>query len=341
MASIDSSIINGNGRQLSLLMIAEARTNATPAEARTVSKDAKHRRDDGGIQEERASRRGRNVTGRISGRLWMEAGEPPALAEPAPGSLGAVDRRYGCYQEGGCVCKDNYILGYKGCAHAGTAERRNQDRARARGGLHVPKTGLMEVTEAVFSAADVAEDSGSGHFLCVNTQQYIVVNRIAMEDGSPDTAESSISKSTARNTRCEHTGQRRTAESRGESCQDIDTSIASEYDPLAFAAKSRVSGSRSNATTVIVVYEGTKVPSYVRQWEWREAAAKEQQLELERNFPVLGSLAACTSRSPSKDHPLSKDARKHRRHSRSASAGKKERYPSKEGVSWADAARRP
>lgn len=135
---------------------------------------------------------------------------------------------------------------------------------RPRGGLNVAKTGLVEVTAAVRAAAGVTKNSGSGDILCIDAQQNIAVISTAIEERA--TRYCRISEIEIKGQKHE-VGAYRTAPHdtvkgaiRGiplsETSQDIDTSIVNEYNPLALAAK-RI----GNTATVIVVFEGPKVPN--------------------------------------------------------------------------------
>ncbi|XP_075535034.1 uncharacterized protein LOC142570513 [Dermacentor variabilis] len=138
---------------------------------------------------------------------------------------------------------------------------------RPRGGLHIVKTGTTTVAAAILAAAKIASEESAADTICPNTQQNIMVVSTSNEDNAATYAK--IQEISIRGKPYEVSAYRTALHDtvkgviRGmpidASAEELDRNIVNERNPLAVAAK-RI----GSTTTVIVVFQGPKVPNFVR-----------------------------------------------------------------------------
>ncbi|CAN7977156.1 unnamed protein product, partial [Ixodes persulcatus] len=138
---------------------------------------------------------------------------------------------------------------------------------RPRGGLDIVKTGTTTVASAILAAAKIKSEESAADTICPNTQQNIMVVCTPNEDNAARYAtikEISI-QGKPYEVSAYLTAPHDTVKGviRGipidASADELDRNIVNERNPLAVGAK-RI----GSTTTVIVVFQGPKVPNFVR-----------------------------------------------------------------------------
>lgn len=138
---------------------------------------------------------------------------------------------------------------------------------RPRGGIHVAKTGLIDVMAAIHLAAGITEEAGKEDTMCINAQQNIVVISTPKEENAIryENIQGIVVRGNPHEVSAYRTTPHDTVKGviRGiplsETPRDIDARIVNERNPLALGAK-RI----GTSTAVIVAFSGGKVPYYVR-----------------------------------------------------------------------------
>lgn len=138
---------------------------------------------------------------------------------------------------------------------------------RPRGGIHVAKTGVVDVMAAIHVAAGITEEAGKEDTMCINAQQNIVVISTPKEENARryEGIQGIVVSGNQHEVSAYRTTPHDTVKGviRGiplsETPRDIDARIVNERNPLALGAK-RI----GTSTTVIVAFSGGKVPNYVR-----------------------------------------------------------------------------
>ncbi|KAL1430168.1 hypothetical protein MTO96_015371 [Rhipicephalus appendiculatus] len=110
---------------------------------------------------------------------------------------------------------------------------------RPRGGLDIVKTGTTTVAAAILAAAKITSEESAADTICPNTQQNIMVVSTPNEDN----ADKGVIRGIPADANAE----------------ELDRNIVNERNPLAVGAK-RI----GSTTTAIVVFQGPKVPNFVR-----------------------------------------------------------------------------
>ncbi|CAN7948824.1 unnamed protein product [Ixodes hexagonus] len=138
---------------------------------------------------------------------------------------------------------------------------------RPRGGLDIVKTGTTTVAAAILAAAKIKSEESAADTICPNTQQNIMVVSTPNEDNAARYAkikEISI-QGKPYEVNAYRTAPHDTVKGviRGipidASDYELDRNIVNERNPLAVGAK-RI----GSTTTVIVAFQGPKVPNFVR-----------------------------------------------------------------------------
>lgn len=138
---------------------------------------------------------------------------------------------------------------------------------RPRGGLDIVKTGITTVAAAILAAAKITSEEGAADTICPNTQQNIMVVSTPHEDNAARYA--TIKEISIQGKPYEVSAYRTAPHDtvkgviRGipvaASAEELDRSIVNERNPRAVGAK-RI----GSTTTVIVAFQGPKVPNFVR-----------------------------------------------------------------------------
>lgn len=138
---------------------------------------------------------------------------------------------------------------------------------RPRGGLDIVKTGTTTVASAILAAAKIKSEESAADTICPNTQQNIMVVSTPNEDNAARYA--TIKEISIQGKPYEVSAYRTAPHDtvkgviRGilidASADELDRNIVNERNPLAVGAK-RI----GSTTTVIVAFQGPKVPNFVR-----------------------------------------------------------------------------
>nr|XP_050047140.2 uncharacterized protein LOC126544004 [Dermacentor andersoni] len=138
---------------------------------------------------------------------------------------------------------------------------------RPRGGLDIVKTGTTTVAAAILTAAKITSEESAADTICPNTQQNIMVVSTPNEDNAGRYAK--IQEISIQGKPYEVSAYRTAPHDtvkgviRGipidASAEELDRKIVNERNPLAVASK-RI----GSTTTAIVVFQGPKVPNFVR-----------------------------------------------------------------------------
>ncbi|XP_050039608.2 uncharacterized protein [Dermacentor andersoni] len=138
---------------------------------------------------------------------------------------------------------------------------------RPRGGLDIVKTGTTTVAAAILTAAKITSEESAADTICPNTQQNIMVVSTPNEDNAARYAK--IQEISIQGKPYEVSAYRTAPHDtvkgviRGipidASAEELDRKIVNERNPLAVASK-RI----GSTTTAIVVFQGPKVPNFVR-----------------------------------------------------------------------------
>ncbi|XP_075559996.1 uncharacterized protein LOC142591568 [Dermacentor variabilis] len=138
---------------------------------------------------------------------------------------------------------------------------------RPRGGLDIVKTGTTTVAAAILAAAKITSEESAADTICPNTQQNIMVVSTPNEDNAARYAK--IQEISIQGKPYEVSAYRTAPHDtvkgiiRGipidASAEELDRNIVNEGNPLAVATK-RI----GSTTTAIVVFQGPKVPNFVR-----------------------------------------------------------------------------
>ncbi|KAG0444242.1 hypothetical protein HPB47_014014 [Ixodes persulcatus] len=157
---------------------------------------------------------------------------------------------------------------------------------KPRGGLDIFKTGTTTVASAILAAAKIKSEESAADTICPNTQDNIMVVSTPNEEtrrGIPIDA----------------------------SADELDRNIVNERNPLAVGAK-RI----GSTTTVIVAFQGPKVPNFVRYGVTRlpcHLYRKQIDVCQQRGHvghrkdvcptPTIMTCMACGLVNPKQDHP--------------------------------------
>ncbi|KAL1487144.1 hypothetical protein MTO96_046644 [Rhipicephalus appendiculatus] len=156
---------------------------------------------------------------------------------------------------------------------SGVPEGHGESQASAKakfnknGGLDIVKTGTTTVAAAILAAAKITSEESAADTICPNTQQNIMVVSTPNEDNAARYAK--IQEISIQGKPYEVSAYRTAPHDavkgviRGipadANAEELDRNIVNERNPLAVGAK-RI----GSTTTAIVVFQGPKVPNFVR-----------------------------------------------------------------------------